>query len=1179
MNHLPLPSRKTRLAAAFTLALSSMTSAFALDLAQTPLFIPTPLDPNLVVTLDDSGSMAWAYVPDNIGDKSSTRRFKSASFNPLYYNPLTNYLPAVDENGNSLPSCGNPSTPKTCMQTTYINGLNAAKGTIDLLDRYTPTVSYVPSSTTQTTAANLADDFTDDTDLDDGVLAYYYQYTGADGCTTSDDSCYERTYISEDKYLNFSTWYAFYRTRNLMTVTGASRAFAGLGDNIRIAWQSLNTCNSLGTNCNTATGTANNGIRKFTGDHRSNFFSWLSRLPANSGTPLRSAFGRAGTYYTTSGVNSPYAENPRVTVGTEYSCRPNFHIAMTDGIWNGSFSSSIDDDEDSKTLPDGKTYDPNAALSRIFKSTSSGNVADIAFHYWANDLRGNLDNDLPPYMPYKGNDTANEQYWNPRNDPATWQHMVNFTVGLGLSGSLGTNWQGDTFAGSFIQDLNSGSQNWPATGANNNPGNVYDLWHAAINSRGQFFSADDPQGLADAFEKALNRVMEKSSSAAALAANSTRLGTGTAVFQARFDSSSWSGDLFAIPLNPDGSTSTTAWNAAANIPAHNKRNIVTWNPESGGATFTEAGLTDTQETALLDGRPAEQLDELLAFLRGDGSNEQPSGLGFRKRVRAISVSSPNDTGQSPLGDIINSDPAFVSTENFGYSTLPEGAALGDSPYDTFRTGKNERRRVVYVGANDGMLHAFDAGSSVANNPAGLIGTGEELFAYIPNAVIPNLAELADPNYAHRYYVDGAPFAGDAFVNGSWKTMLVGSVGAGGKAIYALDVTDPQSFVANNVHWEFSHTELGNSMGKPAIARLATGKWVAVFGNGPNSTSKDPKLFMVDLTKNANSSWSLGTNFWILNGTKADVSPNYDEALDYGLSEPTLYDIEGDRVVDYIYAGDIQGNVWKFDVTSASGTYQSGRLLFTARNSAGQNQPITSPIEIGSPPPSKSGVMLYFGTGRFFANGDNLDTENSKIQSFYGIHDAFLNNPPVISRSGNDLVAQTIIFQGSDATTGHDQNEIRLISTNAVSYNSKKGWYLDLAYNNTAIGERVVSAPLLRYGRVIFTTLIPSTDPCDFGGDGWLMELDAISGSRLAYSVFDLDSNKLFNDSDMVSHNRNPTPVSGVKSKVGIVKTPAVISAGEIEYKVMSGTTGEIQVVSEKGGNMTGRTSWREIFTR
>lgn len=1161
------------LAVAFIFTAAWGFSAHALDLAQTPLFIPTPLDPNLVVTLDDSGSMAWAYVPDNISGGSSTRRFKSSAFNPLYYNPLIDYLRAVNASGNALPPCSNASTPTTCMQTTYINGFNTSKGTINLLDRYFPTVSYTPSSTSQTTAINIADDFADDPDRGDGVAAYYYQYSDADGCTTSDDACYQRVYASEDEYLNFASWYAFYRTRNLMTVTGASRAFSGLSDNIRIAWQALNTCNSLGTSCTTASGTANNGIQKFTSDHRSNFFSWLSRLPANSGTPLRSAFGRAGTYYTTSGVNSPYAENPRIDEGTEYSCRPNFHIAMTDGIWNGSFSTTIDDDDESNTLPDGKSYDPNDALSQIFKSSSSGNVADIAFHFWANDLRGNLDNDLPPYMPYKGDDTANEQYWNPRNDPATWQHMVNFTVGLGLTGSLGSDWQGDTFAGSFIENLKTGNESWPTTGSNVTPGNVYDLWHAAINSRGQFFSADDPQGLADAFEKALNRVMEKSSSAAALAANSTRLGTGTAVFQARFDSSSWSGDLFAIPLNPDGSTATTAWNAAAKIPAHTDRHIFTWDPDSGGTTFSEAGLSATQESTLLDGLPVDQLDELLAYLRGDDDNEQPDGLGFRKRVRAISVSDSNVTGPSPLGDIINSDPAFVAAENFGYNSLPEGIDIvndnTDTPYDVFRTGKNTRPRVVYVGANDGMLHAFHAGVSNSNDPAQLIGSGVELFAYIPNAVITNLAELSDPNYAHRYFVDGSPFAGDAFVDDAWKTMLVGSLGAGGKAVYALDVTTPQSFTATNVHWEFQHDELGNSMGKPAIARLANGKWVAVFGNGPNSTSGTAKLFMIDLSRKGDAAWVEGTDFWVID-TSNDTGN--------GLSEPTLYDMDGDRIIDYIYAGDLRGNVWKFDVTAANqandGSYGTADNLFAA----GTTQPITSPIEIGAPPPRQNGVMLYFGTGRFYGSEDNLATENARLQSFYGIHDNFANNiRSALTRS--NLVAQTIDYEGPDTTANHDDNQIRLISQNTVSYNNRSGWYLDLRYNNVSTGERVVSAPLLRYGRVIFTTLIPSTDPCDFGGDGWLMELDAISGARLTYSVFDLYRDRLFNDNDMVSHNGNPTPVSGVKSKVGIIKTPAVISAGEIEYKVMSGTTGEIQVVSEKGGNMTGRTSWREIFNK
>jgi type IV pilus assembly protein PilY1 len=266
-------------------------------------------------------------------------------------------------------------------------------------------------------------------------------------------------------------------------------------------------------------------------------------------------------------------------------------------------------------------------------------------------------------------------------------------------------------------------------------------------------------------------------------------------------------------------------------------------------------------------------------------------------------------------------------------------------------------------------------------------------------------------------------------------------------------------------------------------------------------------------------------------------------------------------------------VWKFDVT---GNATSGTLLFTATNGANQKQPITSPIEIGAPPPGQSGVMLYFGTGRFYANGDNLQVENDKIQSFYGVHDSFPNKVTAFGRS--DLTQQQILFEGANPNSNHMNTEIRLVSNVAVDYKKKSGWYLDLIYNNVKKGERVVSAPLLRFGRVIFTTLIPSTDPCDFGGDSWLMELDAISGGRLSYSVFDLDENKLFDEGDYVNVNGDKA-VSGQKSKIGIVKTPAVISAGEIEYKVMSGTTGEVQVVSEKGGKMTGRVSWREIFNK
>ena len=1133
------------LAGGLTLLLSG--TAMALDVAQVPIYLPTPLAPNVVLTLDDSGSMGWAAVPDNITYDTilNSRRWKSAHFNPLYYNPNVIYIPPVDVNGTPL---------STSFTAALRNGFDTTRGSVDLSNGYRPMSFYNPNSNCSssigcTYVRHPSADFTNDTTP---TAAYYYVFNrGLPGCDgdKNNDSCYQRVTVSAtsgpgdtDERQNFANWYSFYRTRNLMTVTAAALAFHKIPPGkIRLAWQALSSCNSFGTSCKGWTQTTyDNRIRNYQGSHRTNFYNWLFRLPASGSTPLRTGLKRAGDYFGTSGVNSPYAFDPQVTANPEYSCRPNFSILMTDGIWNDTLSGFGNADNTSKTLPDGKTYSPIAP----YKDDNSDSLADIAFHYWSNDLRTDLDNNMVPYMPDRtGN--ATQQYWNPKNDPASWQHMVTFTMGLGLSGSLSNDWIGDTHGGPFYSGLLTGSKTWPTVGSDVDPGNVYDLWHAALNSRGRFFSAEKPEDLVEAFEETINRVLERQSSASALATNSTRLSTETVIYQARFNSADWSGQLLAIPLNSDGSIGTVLWDAAEKIPAAASRNIKTWNG-TAGADFTWSGLSPAQKTLL--GSAA-----MVDYLRGDASGEVKNGGSYRNREKV-------------LGDIVNSDPAFVGSQNFGYDLLP---GIEGSTYKAFLATKASVPKMLYVGANDGMLHGFDA------------STGVERLAYVPNDLMANLPQLTIPSYTHRYYVDGSTWVGDAYFNSAWRSVLVGSTGAGGKAVFALDVSNPASFSASNVLWEFTHANLGYTIGQPMIARLNNGRWAAIFGNGYASTGGTAKLFIVYLDANAADGWHQGADFLVIDTNTTTAN---------GLSSPTLYDANGDRIADYVYAGDLQGNVWKFDLSDTNPSQwkianRSGSTyipFFTARNASNQVQPITAPIEIGPAPPGRSGVMLYFGTGRFFAVGDNTNTQ---VQTFYALWDSYTNNNEITYCTGSScnrnsvLQAQTIRYEGS----GPGSNRVRVTSTNSVDYNTRRGWYMDLPPpSGTAGGERVVSAPLLRHGRVIFTTLIPSSDPCRFGGDSWIMELAASTGGRLDHSVFDLNNDDLFNTWDYVTVTlggvSQTVPVSGVASKVGIIKTPTVISSGEKEYKLASGTTGEIASVKEKGGGAGfGRVSWQELF--
>ncbi|WP_026289957.1 pilus assembly protein [Thioalkalivibrio sulfidiphilus] len=663
------------------------------------------------------------------------------------------------------------------------------------------------------------------------------------------------------------------------------------------------------------------------------------------------------------------------------------------------------------------------------------------------------------------------------------------------------------------------------------------------------------EGLTEAFSNIVTEVRQ--SSASSIATNSTRLDMGTLIYQARFRDDDWTGQLLAYSLGSQGELEDLLWDAADLIPAPSSRNILTRNASGTTVPFTWANLSPSQQLALntnrnsvVDGRGQQRLD----WVRGVRTEE--GGL-FRER-------------STVLGSIINSDPHFVGSQNFGYEALPAAAGGGET-YTAFRFSKVDSqgralKPMIYVGANDGMLHGFDA------------QTGVERFAYMPSSVIPHLSNLTDNNYSHRYLVDGQFFAGDAYIGGQWRTILVGTQGAGGRTVFAIDVTDPHNVTASNVLWEFTHPELGHVLGPPVVGRMKNGQWAAVFGNGYNSDSNTARLFVVNLAD--------GTLIRQINtavGTSAN--PN-------GLAAPAMVS-DGSRTLEYAYAGDLHGNLWKFDLTHASNTgqwasaFSSGgnpAPLFRARDAVGNPQPITTLPEIGRHP--NGGYMVYFGTGRYFAVGDNIvDTDNPRVQSFYGIWDNGNAVGAYTSRSER-LQEQTIIYEGPTVLAdGGDAAfaSVRAVSNDVFTYNAttRRGWFIDLLSPvNGFEGERVISTPILRAGRIIFPTLMPDPDPCAFGGSSWLMEMDALSGARLDYSVFDMNQDGEFSSGDyitiIVDGEEIQVPVSGIRSEVGIIKDPAIISAGEREYKFASGSSGEVERIVERGTIARPRGSWRQI---
>lgn len=694
---------------------------------------------------------------------------------------------------------------------------------------------------------------------------------------------------------------------------------------------------------------------------------------------------------------------------------------------------------------------------------------------------------------------------------------------------------------------------------NNNLPDVQSEWDSTGDGNpDNFVFANDPVRLVEGLARAFDQIGRRRSSAAAIASNSTQLNTDTAVFQARFDSTRWSGSLRSMRLNANGTVGTQLWDAAAEMPAAASRNILTHNGTNGVA-FSWANLSATQRTQLNVG-PGNVADTQgsarVDYLRGSRSGERANGGSFRDRDQV-------------LGDIINSNPFYVRQQYFGYERLP--GAEGSS-YRAFYTGNATRTPMLYVGANDGMLHAFNA------------ETGREVFAYIPRSVYPKLWELTDPDYndRHLFYVDGSPYVGEAYMGGAWGTYLVSGLGAGGRSVFAINVTTPTSVTNSSVMWEYTEADLCYTFSQPQIARLPNGSWAAIFGNGYPKTSGSYQcttsgafLYVVNLSN--------GTLIRKIPVDAGDIA--YDGANN-GLSSPALVDANGDRVIDTVYAGDLYGNLWKFDLSAADPSQwrvanqvsTRGRPLFSARNGEGQRQPITASPEVGRHP--DGGFMVYFGTGRYVAEGDPTDLT---VQSFYGIWDrpgmGDSNEVAYTAATRGTLLQQQTILTET-TVSGRD---VRTVSANGVDWTTQRGWFMDLVQPTTPPtrqGERVVSPPILRFGRAIFSTLVPSTSSCSFGGTSWLMELEALSGQRLPETVLDVNGDGVFNADDYAGG----VPVSGMRSSVGITSTPAIISAGAREFKVQSGsdtsgTNEGVQVTTERGSDRPPRGSWRQIISR
>ena len=645
-----------------------------------------------------------------------------------------------------------------------------------------------------------------------------------------------------------------------------------------------------------------------------------------------------------------------------------------------------------------------------------------------------------------------------------------------------------------------------------------------------YFPATSPAALVSDLNGILLSIQSGSLSTSAAAVNTTSLSTLSEAYQASFTAFDtpyldWTGNLQAFAIDPaTGAINTTVptWQAQTQLDTEdagagwNSRAIATWNPSTAaGAPFRWTTINAVQQADIKFINTVPVAQQTLNYLHGDTSNEVHNHGTFRNRSHI-------------LGDIVDSAPVYVGAPTGHYA---------DATYLTFEAAQASRPARLYVGANDGMVHGFDATS------------GNETSAFVPNAVYPNLVNLSQPLYdtRHQYFVDASPQAADVqFSDASWHTILVGGEGAGGNTIYALDVTNPltnetsEANLANSVLWEFSDTDMGLSFGTPTPARIndASTNFAVFFGNGYNSAQGKPFLYAVNPKTGA-----LIRKVDLCGAVPAACS----NLTTNGLSGVTAANANGipGAPVDTVYAGDLQGNLWAVNVTNASPAAWSVRVLFQARDGLGNAQPITTVPSVSLNPnyPLKLGLMVYLGTGQFLTAGD---LTSNKAQSFYGVWD----NGSSMNRRAI-LQAQTITDVPGPPTT-------RTATNNPINWTTQLGFYFDLPDS----GERSVTNSILAAGDIIFTTYTPSSNPCIPGGTSFLMAVNFKNGGAAPESVFNTGS--------------SPTQV-GVSLGQVYATTPSAVGATTGKIIVETGLSTQTFSTNQTGLPVLERIGWWQLL--
>jgi type IV pilus assembly protein PilY1 len=894
------------------------------------------------------------------------------------------------------------------------------------------------------------------------------------------------TWVEEAQ--NFANWWLYYRNRLFAAQAVMADALSNMNraseQRLRVGFGRINNVTGAIDPWRTHTLTPNpapapidgvdnpgalvRGVRPFTvgSPARAEVFDWLFSLAWANPTPNREAIDSMGRYFTRTDNRGPWGATPGTDDPTpQMACRRNFALLTTDGEWTKVPGQVLISgtgplpgpgtplEADNTNGPTITGSGPNSGASFTYRPSSwpqftggtaqSGTLTDAAVYYWNRDLRPDLANVISPMT----------------TNPAFWQSMSTYVIGYGILASMDTpDTRARVAAGTTV--------NWPAVNDNamvvEDPNRINDSMRAALASRGGFYAANDVDQLALSIRSSFADIVSKVGSAGGVAVTGPVVVGDSLVFYPSYRTGTWSGSLGAydsagIAALARGDTVTPAW--MATVPEPGTRNVITSTAPRTGANFLAGSLSAAQRSALEStGHPA---DRIVSYLRGDRSREI-GGTGpaaeqaFRKR-------------ESLIGALVNSGPVYVKAPDYGYAAMPDHGVS----YTAYVTARRARQAdaTVFVGGNAGVFHAFNA------------NTGVERFAYVPRGAYPNLAQLADPNYEQRYYVDGPVVAGDFHDGGRWRSAVVGTTGAGGGSIFAIDVTDPAAVGPGQVMWDLTKDadqHVGHVLSRGVIGRIRTGptgpdRWVYIAGNGYESASNRAALLVVGLLDGAVTSIPVGSAYNPALGLQARN----------GMGGVTVrYD--GARRIVGVYAGDRQGNLWRFDFSNgvpstASGFGGSAEPLFTAQDPVSLTpRPITAAPRLMRHP--RGGLQIVFGTGKLYDVGDGA---NVAPQAIYGIWE----KPERATRISTGNLA-TVSFTAAPGGN-------RAFDLSGIDWSTRLGWTVPLP-----AGERVISDPATELGMLSISTFVPESvaESCEGGGKSWMYRLNASTGTAIGTPI-------------------------------------------------------------------------------